>query len=243
MDQAQSCPPGVDGVQVAEVTQVVGAAPGVQGVGEMAVAGVAVADDDPGVAAEHAAGVDVGGGPGAGVHRGQVPGAGDVDVFQVPGGPGGGLVGIDHPGLAQQAAHVVRERLQPARGLVPYPGHPPGRDPQAGHVTRELGGPADRDVLGAGQVRGLGVGLRAVLGPAGDPGRRLPGGDRAAPPAGPGLNLVLGHPGRRGRDDLELLQFLRARHARSRQVRAAPPASRREAHHHLIRVSYLPQRR
>jgi hypothetical protein len=45
------------------------------------------------------------------MHRGQLPDAGDVGVFQVPGGAGGGLVGVQHSGLAQQAAQGLHERL------------------------------------------------------------------------------------------------------------------------------------
>jgi hypothetical protein len=43
-------PFGVEGVQIPQVTQVVGAVPGVQRGGEMVIAGMAVADDDPAVA-------------------------------------------------------------------------------------------------------------------------------------------------------------------------------------------------
>jgi hypothetical protein len=46
----------------------------------MVIADVAVPDDNPGVGGEHAVGVDVIGGPPAGVHAGEVFGAGDVDV-------------------------------------------------------------------------------------------------------------------------------------------------------------------
>ena len=67
-------------------------------------------------------------GPAAGVHRGEELGAGDVDVVQVPGGAGGGLVGVQHPGLAQQRPDPVHERAEPGGGLAADPGHEPGRD-------------------------------------------------------------------------------------------------------------------
>jgi len=49
---------GLEAVQALEVPEQVNAAPGVQRIGEVPVAGVAVADDDAGVAGQHAAGVD-----------------------------------------------------------------------------------------------------------------------------------------------------------------------------------------
>src|SRR5450756_1690614 len=56
--------PGLEVVQVLQVAQEMRPAPRVQGVGEVAVAGVvAVADDDAGVAGQDAAGVDRGRGP------------------------------------------------------------------------------------------------------------------------------------------------------------------------------------
>jgi hypothetical protein len=71
-----------------------GAAPGVQGVGEVGVAGVAVAHDGAGVAGQDRAVVDVGLRAAAGVHRGQPLGRGDVHVAQVLVGAGGGLVDV-----------------------------------------------------------------------------------------------------------------------------------------------------
>ena len=56
----------------------------------------------PGVAGQDAAGVDGFAGPVAGVHGGEEPGARHVHVAQVPRGPGGGLVGVQHRGGGQQ---------------------------------------------------------------------------------------------------------------------------------------------
>ena len=74
-----------------------GAAPGVQRVGEVLISLVAVADDGARVAGQDTAGVDGFFGPVPGVHRGEELSAGDMDIMQVPGDPGGGLVGVQHP--------------------------------------------------------------------------------------------------------------------------------------------------
>ena len=63
-------------VQVLQVPQEMGSAPGVQRAGEVPVAVVTVADDDAGVARENAAGVDRVAGPVPSVHVRQVRGAG-----------------------------------------------------------------------------------------------------------------------------------------------------------------------
>jgi hypothetical protein len=68
-----------------------GAAPGVQGVGEV---GVAVAHEGARVLGQDPAVVDVGLRAAAGVHRGQPLGRGDVHVAQVLVGAGGGLVDV-----------------------------------------------------------------------------------------------------------------------------------------------------
>ena len=49
---------GLEVVQAFEIAQQMDPAPGVQGIGEVPVAGVSVADDDAGVAGQHCAGVD-----------------------------------------------------------------------------------------------------------------------------------------------------------------------------------------
>jgi hypothetical protein len=93
----------------------------VQRAGEVVVPGVPVADDGAGVAWQHAAGVDVVGGAAAGVQGGEELGAGHVHVVQLAGGAGWGLVGVQHPGLAQQRPDLVHERAQPGGGLAAGP--------------------------------------------------------------------------------------------------------------------------
>ena len=97
-----------------------------QRVGEVAVSGVAVADDRPGVAREDAAGVDVLSGPAAGVHGGEELGAGDMHVIQFPGRAGGGLVSVEDRGVAEQHPDPVHERPQQGGGLTADPGREPG---------------------------------------------------------------------------------------------------------------------
>jgi len=88
---------GVGGVHRAQVSQQVRAAPGVRSVDEVGVAGVAVAHDGAGVAGQYVAGVDVGGGAAAGVHRGEELGARHVHVGQSALRASGGLIDVDHP--------------------------------------------------------------------------------------------------------------------------------------------------
>ena len=71
-----------------------GPAPRVQRIGEVPVPEVAVADDDPGVAGQDAAGVDRGRGPVPGVHVREVGGAGQVHVPHPARGAGRGLVRV-----------------------------------------------------------------------------------------------------------------------------------------------------
>ena len=101
-----------------------------QRTGEVRVPGVAVADDDAGVAGENMPGVDGVRGPVPGVHERQVGGAGQVHVPQPAGGAGRGLVREQRRGLPQQVPHPVPEPAGPDQhgGLAPDPGHPPRRD-------------------------------------------------------------------------------------------------------------------
>ena len=101
---------GIEFIQALEVAQPVGAAPGVHRVAEVVIAGVAVTHNGALVAGQHAAGVDVLRGPAAGVHGGEELGAGHVHIAQVPGGAGGGLVGVQHPSVAKQRPDAVHER-------------------------------------------------------------------------------------------------------------------------------------
>ena len=71
---------------------------------EVGIAGVAVADEDPGELGQHTAGVDVIRAAAPDVHHGQVLGAGDVYVGQRPGGAAGGLIGMEHRRSRQQPA-------------------------------------------------------------------------------------------------------------------------------------------
>ena len=112
---------GVEAVQPGQVTQPVRAAPGVQRVGEVLISLVAVADDGARVAGQDAAGVDRFAGPVAGVHRGEELGARHVHVVQFPGGAGGGLVRVQHPGGRQQLPDPVHEPASSRAALPRMP--------------------------------------------------------------------------------------------------------------------------
>ncbi len=88
--------------------------------GEMAAADVPVADDDPGVAVQHAPGVGVGAGPAAGVHRSQVPSAGDVDVFQAAGGAGRGSLFTADSGPPPPPPTGADQRRSQTPGMTSY---------------------------------------------------------------------------------------------------------------------------
>ncbi len=214
-------------------------APGVQGVAEVLVSGVAVADDRAGVAGEDAAGVDVLRGPAAGVHGGEELGAGDVHVPQLPGRAGGGLVGVQHCGGAQELADPVHERPQPGGGPAAGPGHEPGGHVYPGQGRHQGRCPRGRQVMGADGQRRPGMHPRPVLNPAGDIGGRHADGDLPADPARLRPHLVLDHRRRRRGRRLEHLEFLRPGHLSIRQVRAAAAARHRDAFHRLTRVSGL----
>ena len=66
---------GVGAVERGQISEQVSTAPGVVGVDQVEVAGVAVADDGAGVAGQHRPGVDVVLGAPAGVHRNPVDAA------------------------------------------------------------------------------------------------------------------------------------------------------------------------
>src|SRR5260370_24702521 len=131
-------PSGAEAVQPGQVPQPVGAAPGVQSAGEVLISLVAVADDGASVAGQDTAGVDSFFGPVTGVHRGEELSAGHVDIMQVPGDPGGALVGVQHTGCVQQDPDPVHERPEPAGGLAADPGAAPGRDAHAGQRVHQL---------------------------------------------------------------------------------------------------------
>ena len=103
-----------------------GAAPGMQRVGEVLISLVAVADDGARVAGQDTAGVDSFFRPVTSVHRGEELRAGHVDIMQVPGDPGGGLVGVQHACRVQQYPDPVHERAEPGGGLAADPGGEPG---------------------------------------------------------------------------------------------------------------------
>ena len=112
--------------------------------------------------------------PVAGVHRGEEPGARHVNVVQFPGGPGGGLVGVQHRGGGQQLPDPVHERREQPGGLAPDACHEPGRDVHPGQRGDQPGGAGDRQVVRADRQGGLRVHSRPVLRPPGHPGRCQP---------------------------------------------------------------------
>ena len=138
-----------------------GAAPGVHG-GQMGVASITVADEDPGEVRQHPASVDVLGAPAPDVHHGQVLGAGDVDIGQGPGGAAGGLVGMEHRRGAQQLAQPGQERLlQFPRRPAPDSGQEPGGHLDPGQGLQQRPRAAHRQVMPTAQQRGSGQSVRA----------------------------------------------------------------------------------
>jgi hypothetical protein len=218
------------------------AAPGVQRVGQVLVPRVAVADDRAGVTGEHASGVDVGGGPAAGVHRGQELGAGHVHIMQAPADAGGSLVGVQHPGLAQQQPDPVQERAQPGRGPGPHPGHEPRRDAHPGQRGQQPRRPRHRQVVRADRQRRLSMHQRPVLHAAGHARRGHALGHRPAARALLCHHLVLGHLRRRRGLRLEHLPLLQAHDRGVIKTGAAAPARGRAAFRPLIRIIGLLQR-
>ena len=204
---------GVEAVQPGQVTEPVRAAPGVQRIGEVLVPLVAVADDGALISGEDAAGVDRLAAPVTGVHGGEELGARHVHVAQLPGGPGGSLVGVQHPGGGQQ--HPVHERRQQPGGLAPdaLPTRP-RRSPRsarrpAGRRGRRAGSsrrppgpswraPAARTAPAGYPVRGQPDGdlpaLRALL--RGDLTRSPPA-EAAVTPRRPAVSAVCPAPARR----------------------------------------------
>jgi len=94
--------------QRSQVAEQVRAAPGVQG-GEVVVAGVAVTDQYAGEGGQHPTVVDVGAGPAADVHQGQIFGAGDMHVGQGVVGAAGGFIGVQYRRGGQQLLQVGQE--------------------------------------------------------------------------------------------------------------------------------------
>jgi hypothetical protein len=163
----------------------VDAAPGVHGLVEVVVAGVAVADQDPGERGPDPTGVDRFCGAVPDVHRGQVCGAGHVQVGQRAGGAGGGLIGVRDRRGGDQRPHVRQEPVgQQPGGLGAQPGDPPvgHREPQqrVDHPPRA----AHWKEMCAGQPCRPGFHARPVLDPAGDEARHGRLGDGAAAAAG-----------------------------------------------------------
>ena len=166
----------------------------------------------PGVAGQHAAGIDGGRGPVPGVHVRQPPCAGQVDVAQAAGGAGRGLVRVDRLRLPQQPRHQVREaaRIDQGGGLRPHPGHPPSGGPQPGQLRHQLRRPAHGDIVPAGQQGRLSVRFRPVAGPRPHARRQFSLADRAAARAHLRLRHVLGDlRRRRGLNVSDLVAALR----------------------------------
>ncbi len=205
----------------------------------------AVADDDPGVAGQDAAGIDGGRGPVPGVHVRQPPGAGQVDIAQAAGGAGRGLVRVDRLRLPQQPRHQVREaaRIDQGGGLRPHPGDPPGGGPQPGQLRHQLRRPAHGDIVPARQEGRLSVRFRPVAGPRPHARRQFSLADRAAARAHLRLRHVLGDlRRRRGLNVGDLVAALRE-DLLPGQVRAAPPALRRRVPEPVRRVVHQAHRR
>ena len=160
-----------------------------------------------------------------------------VNVAELPGGPGGGLVGVEHRGRGQQLPDAVHERAEQGGGLAPDAGHEPGGDPDAGQRGDQPGGAGDGQVVRADRQRRLRVDQRPVLRPPRHSRRGQPDGDLPAVRALLRGDLVLGHRRRRGRGRFEHLPLLRgAQHRLAAQVMAAAAARSRPAQHGLTRV-------
>ena len=154
-------------VDRAQVADQVNTAPGVQDLVEVLVAGVAVADQDPGERRPDAAGVDGVLAAVPDVHRGQEPGAGHVQVGQRACGAGGGLIGVGDRRGGDQGPHMRQEPgLEQSGGLGTQPGDPPGghREPQqrVEHPSRA----AYRQEMRARQPRRPSLDAGSVLDPA-----------------------------------------------------------------------------
>jgi len=136
-----------------QVAQQRGATPGVHR-REVGVAGVAVADQDPGELRQHPAGVDIFRAAPADVHQGQVLGARHMHIGQRAGSAAGGLVGVQHWRIQQQRAQMWQEGpLQPPRRAAPDPGQEPGGHIDPAQRLQQVPRPAHRQVVRAGQQR------------------------------------------------------------------------------------------
>ena len=203
-----------------QVSDQVRSAPGVVGVDQVLVAGVAVADDGAGVAGQDLPVVDVVLRTAAGVHRGQELGGGDVDVLQPTSGADRGLIGSQHSHRVEQLPDPGQElSFEQSGGAAAHRGHEPGRGRDAQHRGHQPGGPPDGQVVGAQQLRRPAQHPRPVLGPPGrDRGCRARGAGGTTR-AGPGEDPVLGEPLPSSVEELAaLVEQLRVANAGLREV-------------------------
>ncbi len=137
----------------------------------------------------------------ADVHRGQVLGAGDVQVAQGTGRSRAGLVRVSGRGGGDQLPYPRQEAGLQQTGCLPAQ----SGDPATGHRRTQqrgqhAGGPAHRQVMGAHQPHGTRHQPRAVLHPPACPRRDIVHRRGAAARAGPRHDPALGHLGtKRGR--------------------------------------------
>ncbi len=230
---------GVGVVDGLEVPKRVGTAPDVDGVDEVGVAAVAVADQDPGEAVEDLPGVDVGDAASPNVHCGELVVAGHVQVCELPGGPRGGLVHVQEPGPVQDLLDVAHERFQRGGGAAANVDEPAGRAVDARQVTQQLFGATEGQVMGHHGEHCPGLHSRTPLHPPACARGCRPDGDRAAARAGLGDHPVLGDQGRRGRGHLEHLPLGYTKHCGIGQVGPTVAALRWRAVDHLVRIGDL----
>jgi hypothetical protein len=173
------CPPllvGLEVVHVPQVTQQMRTAPGVQCLGQVRTAAVAVPDDDALVAGQHPARVDAVGRAVAGVQQGQVPGAGHMDPGQPARVAGRGLIHVERRGTAQQVTDVRAEAIQPPGGLAAHPGHPCRRC-AASTATAVRSAPQPAHTPGRQETRTCGASTSRIVAPGAPgclPARRCP---------------------------------------------------------------------
>jgi hypothetical protein len=122
-----------------QVPQQASAAPDMHGLGQMLVAGIAVADQDTGEFAQHTAGVDVVASAATDVHHGQVLGAGDVHMLQPARGAASGFVSVQHRREGQRAPDMLQEPfLQFPGSAAPKTGQQPSGHIDPGQCFQKL---------------------------------------------------------------------------------------------------------
>jgi hypothetical protein len=240
------CPPlrtRLELIHITQVTQKVRTTPGVQRLGQMRIAAIAIPDDDPVIAGQHPARIDRLGGAVTDMQQGQIPGAGHMDVGQPARGPRRGLIHVQRRRVAQQRADVRHEVLQQPRGLAAHARHPALGHRQAGYLPQQPASTAHREEVRAGQVGRLRVRLRPVLRPTtGMRWRRSHTGGPARRADLRAHHVLRGHRWRR-RAGLGHLPTLRRAHRHPGQVRAAAGTHPRPTLHAGGRLLHQPHRR